>query len=244
MTKVYAWPPVVAISQEWTVADPIATSRSLITGAEFVSAAQRRRRVAVIEVSSKFSAHGAGAGYMEVMKRLLRGGVDLVRLTHQTTRFNCALVRDNQRGARQVGWIVPPMPFTWEVPPPPFTWFDGETIYGTLTTLGGYPAISVTGLPPNEMVALPGEFVVIAGSPHMVLNPAYSDDDGVVVIQLMTQPTSGGEVVIGGMDTGVFKADAMPRSVQPGAGDWSYTWSFTEVYADERGPFEEVNPWT
>lgn len=244
MTQVYAWPPVKAISRAWTVRDPIAVSQSLITGAEFVSASQRRRRIAVIEASSIFSPHAAGSGYMEALKMLLKGGVNLVRLTRKTTRFDCSLAPDNQRGAQPIEWIVPPTPFPWVVPPAEIEWFDGEERAGTLTTLNGFPAISVSGLPPETLVALPGEFAVIAGSPHMVLKPSYSNDVGVAVVALVTQPASGGAVTLGGYDTGVFKVDTLPVVVQPGSGDWSYTWEFTEVFEDERGPFVEVDPWS
>lgn len=238
MTKVYEWPPVRALSREWTVHDPIAKSQSLITGAEFISAAQRRRRIAVIEASSMFAPNGAGAGYMEALKRLLQGGVNLVRIRHRPTTFYCS-------GQEAFGWVIPPEGFEWILPIDGISWTtDGaDPLIGTLTSDDGFPAVAVEGVPPNTLIATVGEYVSVGGESHMVLAPAISDDDGNVAIRLVTQPSSDGIVSLGTTDIGVFKADEMPRAVQPATGDWSYTWSFTEVFEDERGPFEDIDPW-
>lgn len=238
MTKVYEWPPVRALSREWTVADPIAKSQSLITGAEFISAAQRRRRIATIEASSMFAPNGAGAGYMEALKRLLQGGINLVRIRHRPTTFYCG-------DKEAFGWVLPSAPFGWELPFEGITWSsDGdESLYGTVTTDGAFPAVSVEGAPPNRIMATVGEYITIGSESHMVLSPAISDDAGNVLIRLVTTPSASGIVSFGTTDIGVFRADAMPRATQPATGDWSYTWSFTEVFEDERGPFEDIDPW-
>lgn len=254
MTIVYKWPPVGAISREWTQVAPVGRSKSLITGAEFVSAAQRRRRVAQIEVTSLFSPHGAGAGYMEALKRYLDGGVNLVRLDYYKPPTCQIDVTDEQRGKFAFGWRIPPEGFIWTTPPDGFDWTAGLDFPYILTTDAGVPAIRVfrgpdqPGLPPNALVALPGEFVSIlidgVWSQYMIAAPAFTNFMGVVTIRLTSAPPAGGRVSIGSRDTGVFKADEMPRAVQPASGDWSYSWSFTEVFEDERGPFEEVNPWS
>lgn len=253
MVNVYKWPPVAAISREWDIIDPVSTSKSLITGASFASAAQRRRRVATIEVSSRFSPHQSGMGYMKALKRLLAGGIHLVRLDYAQFNWECLDVKQSERAGSFFDWAYPPMPFDWATPPPPseFRWFDGADLPFTVTTSGGFPAVRVPGLPAQALVALPGEFVTIfadeedmVGMAFMILTPTYTDDAGVAIIKLVDTPVSGDRVSIGGKDAGVFRALSMPRTMEPAGGDWSYVWEFEEVFDDEgRGPFTEVNPW-
>jgi len=249
MVNVYKWPPVGAISREWTQIAPVSVSRSMITGAEFVTAAQRRRRVAQIEVSAIFSPFEAGAGYMEALKRLLDGGIHLVRLEYYKPG-SCHLdVTDGERQGGWVEWVTPPSGFGWIIPPGEFRWFAGVDLPYTVTTDGGLPAIRVTGLPPNALVALPGEFVSVEVDDEllrfMVVAPASSDGAGVVIIRLTAEPPAGDRVSIGARDTGIFKADALPRAVEPSRGDWSYSWQFTEVFEDEgRGALVEIDPWS
>lgn len=249
MANVYKWPPVGAISREWTQLAPVSSSRSLITGAEYVSAAQRRRRVAVIEVSSLFSPFGAGAGYMEALKRLLDGGIHLVRLEYYKPGSCWLDVTDEQRQGGWIEWSTPPQPFGWVGPPQEIRWFQGADLPYLVTTYGGRPAIRVDGLPPNALVVLPGEFVSVEvsglWSQFMVVSPATTNGDGVAIIQLTDAAPAGDRVSIGARDTGVFKADALPRAIEPARGDWSYAWEFTEVFEDEgRGPFVEIDPWS
>lgn len=251
MVNVYKWPPVAAIGREWDIVDPVSVSRSLITGGEFVSAAQRRRRVATVEVSARFSPHQSGMGYMKALKRLLAGGVNLVRLDYAQFNWSCLDVAQDERSGGFVDWIYPPDPIDWSTPPDPFRWFNGADLTFTITTYHGLPAIRVPGLPPNALVALPGEFVTIFvddsdqfGRAFMILAPTYTDATGSAIIRLVDTPVTGVRVSIGGRDTGIFKPLAMPRAVEPASGDWSYLWEFEEVFGDEgRGPFTEVDPW-
>lgn len=258
MVNVYAWPPVGAVGREWTVEAPIGVSRSLLTGAEYVSAAQRRRRVAVLEASSRFSPYQAGAGYMEALKRLLDGGIHLVRLHFAPTRFDCDVPQNDSGlvGGEFFEWHTPPEVFGWQTTGSEiFRWFSGARIgYTQRTTDAGVDAIRLTGLPANTLVALPGDFVTVfqddedpTGETHMIVAPATTGPGGAVTVRLASRPSFGAGVErranLGTQETAVFKVDAMPRAVEPSAGDWSYTWAMTEVFEDERGPFTEVNPW-
>jgi hypothetical protein len=223
----------------------------MITGAEFVSASQRRRRVASIEVSSRFSPHSAGRGYMVALKRLLQGGVNLVRLHYTQFNWECLDIAQNERAGGFIQWSGPPQDIDWLGPPQEIQWSWGTILSFTPTTDGGFPAIEVSGFTPGSLVALPGEYVVIyannddhVGTSVMVLAPAVTNAGGAAVIRLTDEPPAGSRVSIGGADTGVFRATELPRSSETMAGDFTYSWNFEEVFADEgRGPFEEVDPW-
>lgn len=243
MANVYAWPPVGHIRAGWSVVAPLGQSRSLIHGGEYVSAAQRRRRIATLEVSALAMGQN-GAGYMEVLKRLLDGGLHLVRL--YSTPINWRL-SDNAEAVlrpRPMSWIVPPGAFGWDGPAGALEWWSGAPPLATAASEGGWPVLDVTGLPPARLVARPGEFVAMAGGTAMVRRPAHSDAEGAARIALLTPLAGSGALIIGAQETGVFKADSLPFADQPLSGNWSYSWNFTEVFADEgRGPFAEVNPW-
>lgn len=244
MANVYAWPPVGLLAAEWSMTAPVATSRSLVTGGEFVSAAQRRRRVATLEVSALALGRN-GAGYMEVLKRLLDGGVHLVRLTSTPINWHLDAVAEDAARPRPMTWIVPPGGIGWEVPPGGIDWWTSGPSIGTAGTVDGWPVVTVTGLPPGRMIARPGEFVTLGDATAMVLRPAWSDDAGEAVIRLVTPLEGDGPCIVGARETAVFAADAMPRAMQPLGQNWSYQWQFTQVFEDEgRGPFVEVDPWT
>lgn len=245
MVNVYAWPPVATVSKEWTVFDPVQRTSNAANGASRMSATQRRRKICTIEASSRFSPYQAGAGYMESLKRLLKGGVDLVRLTHRPRVFDHRL--SNIDGGDFFGWVLPPDGFTWEDDNGEFDWFAGEEYVYTVTTVDRMPAIRVTGLPARGLIALPGQFITLvqdgAEQTIMVIAPSESDSDGVAHVKLEVPANAVGFARFGVDDTGVFEADEMPRAIEPGGTDWSYTWRFTQVYADERGAFVERPNW-
>lgn len=240
MVNVYSWPPVAHVAAEWTMIAPVGRSRSMITGASYVSAMQRRRRVARLDVSA-LSLDRNGAGYMEALKRYLDGGVHLVRL------YSTPIIWHLDDNAAQAGrsfpmsWIVPPASLPWEVPTDGVEWWSGGHV--PIGTASG-TTLTVTGLPPLTDVVRPGEFVSLGGRTVMVRRPARSSAGGVAVIALVEPLTGSGAVVIGARETAVFEADEIPRSAQPLGQNWQYSWSFTEVFEDERGPFVEVDPWS
>ena len=248
--KVFAWPPVGVTGADWTEEAPVQMARSMVTGAEFSSAVQRKRRLATLNVSA-LSRDLWGAGYMEMLKRCLEG-IHAVRLNSMPVNWwpDAAAELNLFRQAVPLDWAAADVPLSWTDAAVSLLWFSGTVLFATLTTSGGYPAVQVTGLPPNVLIARPGEFVTSyvtpadrIGSTAQVLAPAYSDAAGVVVIRLLTALAFAGRISIGGSDTAVFKPVAYPRSVQPLAENWFYSWSFREVFADEVGGFEEVDPW-
>lgn len=249
MTPVYAWPPVGVIGAEWSVVDPVAVSRSLLSGRRFVSAAQRRRRVAQLRVN------GIGrdaAGYVEALKDYLRGGVGLVRLHSRRNGLMRPPIADALRRAERVGWTAPSDAAAWTAPPGAVTWFSGAVLAAAAVSDAGFPALSVSGLPPSALVARPGEFVTAyasmrdaTGETRRVARPAISDDAGGAVVRV-TEAFTLATVVradLGIADTAAFEALNIPRALQPLGQQFTYDWSFREVFADEVGGFEEIDPW-
>lgn len=251
MPNVYAWPPVGVVGHEWTEHAPVNRSRSILTGRRYVSAAQRKRRLAALNVSA-LARGRSGAGYMEVLKRLLAGGENLVRLNSYPVNWWL----DTQRLARlrlsdPVGWTAPgDADVEWSEGGSPLHWFAGTVLTGTAGSSGGWPVLSITGGPANTLIARPGDFVTLyspvestTGTTAMVVREATTNGSGAVTLRLLTALSGSGRACIGASDTGVFEADEMPRALQGVTGDWQYQWSFREVFEDECGTFTEVNPW-
>jgi hypothetical protein len=215
MTNVYAWPPVGYVESEWTVVDPISVSESLITGAVRESAASRSRRHVTLTVTGLGNT-GSNAGYMEMLKRFLAGGIHRIRLdsfpiTHHLDRIGL---------------------------------FDGYTLTGTPGTGGGYDTLVLTGCPPDVIVARPGDLVSVGASQAVVVREASSNGAGNATLRLMSAIAAPGTAVIGTTESAVFRAVELPRAVQPVVGDWSYTWKLIEVFEDEHATaFVEIDPW-
>lgn len=244
MVNVYSWPPVAVVARYWTQEQPVSRSRSLITGASYTSAAQRKRLVAGFDVAGwpMYS-----SGYLEALWRLLDGGVHLVRLTSCRIAHG-STVADDRRGGSPVTWEAPPAPVVWATPPDPVTWVVGTYLRGAKTTADGVPAVTVTGLPPNALVALPGEFVTFhlegGDQTHMILTPAKTNGAGTVTIRLATTPTMSARVSIGYSETGVFEISSdWPRVMNRARLSENYGLEFRQVFEDERGPFTEIDPW-
>ncbi|WP_180901937.1 hypothetical protein [Martelella soudanensis] len=247
MTNVYAWPPVGAVGSEWSRIAPVNRSRSLISGRRYVSAHARERRVVTLEATAL--TNGAmGAGYMEMLKRFLQGGEHLVRLYNYAINsiFDDA-ERDTSMQSYPVSWEDGGDPVDWEDDGAAVKWFTGGFVTGTGSTAGGLNFVTVSGYPPNSLVALPGEFLTFYGASTVttqIVAPAYSNASGGAIVRVFDALVGSGVVSIGTRDTGVFEVLNLPRSVQPLEGDWKYTWSFQEVFADEvPGGFTEVDPW-
>ncbi|GGW23960.1 hypothetical protein GCM10011452_09160 [Gemmobacter lanyuensis] len=217
--KVIAWPPVRASARSWTIAQPVARIRSALTGRDQMQASQRPRRMVEMTVSAK--AGGLLApGYMEGLIGLLDGGVNAVRLTSWRPYWQLS---DAQFGDAA---------------------FWRPTISATVVTSGGVSAFRATGLPPGYPVARPGDRISVAGSVWQVINLATVNDAGSVDIKVLGEPLAGGPVTFDAWESRVFRPEALPIGIQTAGADWSYSWSFREVFADEVGGFSEVDPWT
>lgn len=253
MTNVYLWPPVGVTGTEWTKVTPVSRSYSVLSGPRYVSAAQPPRRMATIVVAALSSRTKFGAGYMEALKEFLAGGEHLVRLhSYPINRHRDASVMAAARQSTRVHLTDGGVDVDLTDGGTETHLYTGRVLAAAVTTDDGFPAISVTGLVPGKIAAAPGEFVTIfedaddaTGETIMVMALAVADGAGAAVIRLMSAPTHGGRVNIGVSETAVFEAVEPPRSVQPVDGNWSYSWSFREVFeAEVPGGFTELDPWT
>lgn len=253
---VYEWPPVGVVGREWTVSDPVSVSRSIFDQAHYISAAQPRRRMAVLNVSAR-SQDDQGAGYMEALKRILRGGLNAVRLNSYPINFRRGpVVPDEVRQSWPISWqTVADNPLAWRAGAGPrgLRWYKGgwngqiATAEKLETGTSGIGRLRVTGLPPSADIARVGEFVRVYGDiqdTRMLLRPVRSDAGGGATIHLDEETGGGGRINFGVPDTGVFLAEEMPRVTRPNFGDWTYGWSFREIFEREfPDGFTEVDPW-
>jgi hypothetical protein len=249
--KVFAWPPVGVIGAEWTEDAPVQVSRSMVTGAERVSAIQRKRRIASLTVAG-LGLNTFQAGYMQMLIRYLEG-VHLVRLYsypiswrleqperairrgNVTTDLGQTFVtiygnKPNSLVFRPADFLTLFLPSGATTDLNPFTWLDGtdplpwKNSTNPLTWFSGTP---------------------YGGTTVQITQPVYSDDSGVAIVPVFeTVPDQSNIYLIAGAsDTGVFRPVSYPRAVQPYSGNWTYDWEFREVFGDEVGGFTEVNPW-
>lgn len=240
--KIVAWPPVGVRAHLWTVDDPVSRSASWPSGARRVSQALRRRRIVQLEVSAR--ARGdVGAGYMEALRRILQGGVHLVRLVGYPINAGGPPLPDPERGSVPLLWRDDQVPLSWLDSGSELAWVDGTILDGVAGSIGNVPVLTVTGLPPSAQVARPGEFARVGGQAAMITAAAWSDESGVAVLRL-TEPLPSGTVSIGESESAIFEVVEMGSTPRPVRGDWSYTWRFRQVYEDEiAGAPVEVDPW-
>lgn len=253
--KVFMWPPVGATGTEWTEEAPVQVSRSMVTGAERVSAIQRKRRLVSLKVAG-FGRNTYDAGYIEVLKRYLEG-VHLVRLYSYPIAWHFdrpekAIRRgkvENDMGQTYVTvygvkpdtLVLRPGDFLTLFLPAgattelePLDWFDGAAPVDWQTdgTTNADPVTWFNGQPYNGTVV-------------QVIQPVRSDSTGRARVPVFETVANIPDLhmIFGSCDTGVFRPVEYPRAMQPYLGNWEYDWAFREVFADEVGGFTEVNPW-
>lgn len=253
---VFPWPPVGAVGAEWTEDAPVARLRSMLTGRDQLQASQRKRRIATLQVSA-LARGRMGAGYSEMLKQFLEGGIHAVRL--QSSPINWFLDDLDRAGmglrSEPLRWTTGGNPLAWQTGAHPLHWFSGIYLSGgNVAPLGdGVWQYRVDGAPPNVLVARPGDFIRIydpadaaVSEVARVVQPVTSTASGVAWLRIDRAPTiSGGRVNLAGQDEGVFRVSGpLPRAMQTVNGDWFYSWAFREVFADEVGGFTERDPWT
>jgi len=256
---VYKWPENVGVTgAQWTVDDPLSRSGSLFNGGIYRSAAKRRRRLAVLNVQG---AYGDGGGYIEVLKRILKGGLNAVRLNSYPLNYGEPPTPDSIRQSWPLAWETGAgADLAWRAGSGPngLKWFTGGYVdangvgrIATATKLDTSPAgfgkLAVTGLPPNAHIARVGEFVRVYGATQdtrILIRPVRSDANGEATIWLDSETGGGGRINFGIPETGVFIPDEMPRAVRPAWAAWEVSWSFSQVFEDEvPDGLVEVDPW-
>lgn len=247
---IYAFPPVAAVSTMWTEVAPVRASRSALSGKRYVSSAGPRRRTAMVLVSALSRARD-GAGYSESLKRFLDGGMNLVRLNSSAVNWHLDYLPGTPGSlfTAPLGWTVGGDPLDWTHDGQPLYWFTGPVLQGTSGTVGGFPAITITGLTPGRLVCRAYDVIrsyAADGSTTATaraITTVYADASGEAVIRLHDALASG-VISIGDQESAVFEVEDMPSSPQPLGANWFYEWRFREVLPAEYAGATEVNPWT
>lgn len=249
MVDVIKWPPVGEVAFEISRLDPVSVSTSLIDKQPRFSRYGRSRRVARTSVSG-IGPNAAGAGYMEMLKEYLEGGVNLTRVTTYSSIWHFVRAQNNPRIANyKIDWTSGGNELLWTDNSVDLHWWNNN-IGATPTTDGAWPAISVTGLPPNTIVVRPHENITVSSADGTskqttkALRVTMSDASGNAIIRVKDTLTQSGQVIIGAAEDIVFRPLSLPRAVQPQLGNWQYDWDFVEAFEDEYSEgFTELNPW-
>lgn len=249
MVDVIKWPKVGEVAFEISKIDPISVSTSLIDGQPRFSRYGRSRRVARTSVSG-IGPDAAGAGYMEMLKEFLEGGVNLTRVTTYSSIWHFVRASNNDRIENyKLNWTDNSNPLLWTDNSVDLHWWNNDLPVSP-TTDNGWPALLVENLPPNIIVARPHENISISSvdgtqtQMTKVLRVTKSDAEGTALIRVRDSLTISGQAVIGATEDIVFRPLDLPRAVQPQLGNWKYDWSFVEAFEDEYPEgFLEVNPW-
>lgn len=258
MAIVYAWPPVAAVAKTWNLDSPLSRSYGMTTGKRFASGARTpRRRV-------KVTVHGRrlnGLGHMAALERLLKGGLNFVRLTSCRMAFGQIPGEwPEGRQGRFFSWREtgsPATEFSWmtQAGGDPFLWFEGMYITATVNSGSGGLTLTLTGdFPPGQVVAMPGEFITVytalnpQGETHMVTNTAISSSGSLprtVVIRLATPVSGPGRVDLNTSETGIFELNSdFPELGRSGDSVPDLQLEFREILPSEIAEgFTEVNPW-
>lgn len=247
MTNIYAFPPVGVIGREWTEETRVSRSAYLFSGKRAVSSLAPRRRLASLAVSALARGRN-GAGYSESLKRLLDGGMHLVRLTSWPINWYLDAVAAGGVTV-PLSWTAGGVPLTWTSGGVPLVWFSGGVVQGVAgTDAAGFPILTLTGLVPGQIVVRPFEVVRVfptAGGASVAARAVglvIADGSGGAVLRLHDALVSG-TVSFGDAESAVFEVTGWPRAVQGVRGDWTYSWDFREVLAGEITSPVEIDPW-
>ncbi|GAD55495.1 hypothetical protein MBELCI_1547 [Limimaricola cinnabarinus LL-001] len=231
---------------ELTRSDPVSRSVGLIDGRPRTSSAQRSRRLVTAQVAG-IGPDLAGAGYVEMLKDLLAGGANLVRMDCRSVGWHLVPSLGLQNGV--MDWREGAVELVWQAEDGAVMWADGRGMHGAPVVFRGWSALRVEGLPGGMTVARPGDLISItdgaATERSRVMAVTRSDAVGVATIRTRDAFTLSGLVSIGGTESIVFEvAGDMPRAVQPVSANWSYDFSLREVFADEYPDgWTERDPW-
>lgn len=257
MTNIYPFPPVSAVSRTWNYKQPVARSYSMLSGRRVASTSKRPRRYAAVTVHGR---RNNGFGYMTALERLLEGGVHLVRI--ESCRLGQGKLTDMPEFAatEAFDWIrLPASQFKWTPDEEDISIIPWSTTNVVLTPAAGsnltssVPLVRLTGLPPFQLVATPGDMVEFTDSSAnkdtvMVSSIGVTDASGTVEFRLV-RPVSVGPTItamrFGVRESGIFEIiGGFPELTRGGQGPENVPLQFREVFMDELvGSVVEINPW-
>lgn len=249
MTDVIAWPPFQLTG--WELADAYPQSRSvgLIEGRPRTSSAQRARRVATANVTG-IGSDRSGAGYVRMLNRMWAGRPQLVRVLACSSLWPLGRKAVDLR-ADVLEWTTGGAELLWTSGDETLLWSEGEyALSGEPSTVRGWHSLTVTGLPPSQIIARPSEQISVTDGTTTetayALTVTRSDATGAATIRTdkASAFTISGLVSIGHSESIVFEALGVPRSVRSASSDYGFQWDFREVFENEYADgWTEVNPW-
>ncbi|MDO6799358.1 hypothetical protein [Shimia thalassica] len=250
MVDVIAWPPVATKGRALPAKRrPISQSRSLLTGRRYASATQRARREATVVVGG-IGADKASAGYVEMFKEFLDGGINYTRISMCSPLWYGALRGlGGRRGSQALEWMSGYDALEMTESAVDVVWTVGQPVAGVAGTFDGWPILTCTGLPANTVIAFPSETVLVVdggGVKHIarILRVAKANAAGEAVL-FLDAGVPDGDVLIGYRESVVYEVQDVNdiQAMQPVSGNFSYTINLREVFEDETDGFTEVNPW-
>lgn len=247
--NVIAWPPFQLTG--WELADVFPQSKSvgLIEGRSRTSSAQRARRVATANISG-IGTKLDGAGYVRMLNKQWAGEPNLTRVPCLSSLWHLSRSGQDLRN-NILTWTDDGTEMLWTDDGTELLWGDGQyALSGEPLTDGDWYGLTVSGLPPSQIIARPSELISVstnaATENAFVMKTTTSNADGVATIRTDKAAafTLTGLVSIGHGEEIVFEAAGVPRSVQGVGQSFGFQWDFREVFEDEySGGFVEVNPW-
>lgn len=247
---IYAWPPVGIVSAGVQEMFPVRRSRMAIGGQEIVSSAGPTRREIGLQVSALSMRDRSGAGYMQSLARLLRGGEHWALVPLPPANWHLDDNRNRASGlfTGPVEWTTGGEPLAWLAGALPLSWFAGPTISGTSVTVDGMPGARIEGLVPLSLVCRAFDLLRSyddAGASQGVaraVRAVYADGAGVAEIPLFSALPAG-TVSVGDIESAVFRLDI--GGSQQGIGqNWQIAVTGREVLPAEYAGADVVNPWT
>lgn len=230
---VIAWPPLTAAAYENTLTDPVSISRSSSGTPRGSQTQPNRRRVT-------FLAQGVeeGVGYVEALKEMLRGKLNLVQMTTEPSTWH-RYWRKEPVARSTLTWTHGGIPVFWTHGGAPLDWYSVSI--PAVAGDDGRPFVDCSGIADQTTIRV-GEVVVGGGVRAMVTQNATTATDGTVRLYL-TQALPDGDVIIGAPETRTFFIEDLPSSPQD-FNAFTYRFDAVEVFASEyEGGFRVINPW-
>lgn len=249
--RIIAFPPVGYVASRWEEAGRVQSGRGFFDGQRIASAFGPVRISASFRVSA-LAKNRSGAGYMEMLKRQMRHGVDLVRVKSPPVNWFLDHLGNDDLRVSEIDWTTTlyGSEIDWTYTGP-LAWFNDLSKQGTTGTDGkGFDTITVTGLPPNRLVCRPADVVrsyddsIQSIGVARALTEARTDASGEVTIRL-DGPLPSGIISIGDFEERVFAVNGeFPSTDQTVSGNWFYPINLIEVLPAEYAGATEVDPWT
>lgn len=256
MTNIIAFPPVGTTALRWSLTQRVQRSSGLFTGKRHVTAFGPARYEAEVQISA-LSKGRNGAGYSESLWRQIDGGVHLVALLSPPANWHIDAQSEwgygapggfSGLGTQPLSWTDGGAPLGWTSGGDPLAWFTGSLAQATPGTDDNGHFVTVTGLPPSQLVIRPAEVVRsyppgnLVGVTSRAITAAYSNASGVAVVRLF-DAVPAGTISLGASERRVFEVTNQPFAAQPVGKNWAITWQFREVLPHEITDPVEVNPW-